>query len=44
MGIFLDDQGNIHIDADLTNPNSHNRLVAGSKPAEPTNKKDISPT
>jgi len=20
---------------DLTNPNSHNRLVAGSKPAEP---------
>jgi hypothetical protein len=29
MGTFLDDQGNIHMDADLANPNSHNRLSAG---------------
>jgi hypothetical protein len=36
MGTFIDDQGNIRIEADLANPNSHNRLVAGSKPAEST--------
>jgi len=23
MGTFIDDQGNIHMEADLANPNSH---------------------